>query len=318
MDDYYGFAAFFTQIGRKAAEDPREQVVYNRASGEVNHPVTKTPRKPKFLGAEAPEIQSGTDRREIAARWLASPENPYFARNLANIVWDHFMGVGVIEPVDDVRITNPPSNPQLLDALAKKLTDTNYDFKGLVRDICNSAAYQRSTRPNDSNRGDLRNFASAQVRRLRAEILLDSIAAVTNTPNKFKGLPLGARAVQIADGSTSNYFLTAFGRAERTTVCSCEVKVDPNLSQALHLINGDAAHNRIAQGKVIPTLIAKEKNDQQIIEHLYLACFSRKPSPKELVAIQGAISQAPAEQRQAVLEDTFWALLNAKEFIFNH
>ena len=149
QDDYYSFASFFSQIGRKRAADPRESIIYNRKSGEINHPIHNKPLPPKFLGGEAPEIKRGSDRRAVMADWLASPENPFFARNLANIVWAHFFGKGIIEPVDDVRVSNPPSNPQLLDELAKRFTDYNYDFKKLVRDVCNSRTYQLSApRPN--------------------------------------------------------------------------------------------------------------------------------------------------------------------------
>jgi len=224
----------------------------------VNHPVTGKPIPPKFLGGEAPEVKE-RDRRVLLAKWLASPDNPYFARNLANIVWAHFLGRGIIDPVDDVRISNPPSNPELLDALAAHFTDYKYDFKRLVKDICTSRTYQLATHTNPSNEGDTRNFAHAMVRRIRAEVLLDCINEVTETKEKFKGLPLGARAVQIADGGTSNYFLTTFGRATRETVCSCEVKMEPNLSQALHLLNGSTVQQKVSQGGIVKRMLDEKK-----------------------------------------------------------
>jgi hypothetical protein len=317
MDDYYAFNAFFTQIGRKNTDDPNEVIIYNRKSGDSKHFLTKAVMKPKFLGGDVPEIKSGEDRREVLAKWLASPENPYFARNIANIIWAHFTGVGVVEPVDDVRISNPPSNPALLSALGEKLTGYNYDFRKLVRDICTSMTYQRSTKVNETNAGDKRNFSHAMVRRVRAEVLLDSISQITETPNKFQGLPLGARAVQIADGAISNYFLTTFGRAKRESVCSCEVKMEPTLSQALHLMNGDAVNDRIQQGNVVEKLVAAKKPDREIVEELYLRVFGRMPKDKEWAAVQAALTDGAA-QRQEVLEDLFWALLNSKEFYFNH
>ncbi|HEX4613356.1 MAG TPA: DUF1549 and DUF1553 domain-containing protein, partial [Urbifossiella sp.] len=219
MDDYYGFASFFSQIGRKPGDDPRELIVFNGGGGEVNHPVHRRPMPPKFLGGAVPDV-AGKDRRVVLANWLASPENPYFARNLANIVWGHFFGRGIIDEVDDVRISNPPANPELLDELAKKFTEYKYDFKRLVRDICLSRAYQRDTRPTPTNEGDTRNFARGPIRRIRAETMLDILSQVTETKNKFPGLPLGSRAVQIADGQVSTYFLTTFGRPMRETVCS--------------------------------------------------------------------------------------------------
>ena len=273
--------------------------------------------KPKFLGAEEPDLKPGDDRRKVLAEWLASPRNPYFARNLANIVWAHFFGVGIVDPVDDVRISNPPSNPELLDELAKRLTEYNYDFRRIVRDIVLSAAYQRSSQPNETNAGDRLNFARSQVRRVRAEVLLDAISQITETPNKFQGLPLGARAVQIADGAVSNYFLTTFGRAKRESVASSEVKTDPSLSQALHLMNGDALNERIRRGKVVETLIAAGKKDPEIVEELFMRVFGRRPLPAEAAAVIKSVAAEP-ESRQAVLEDAFWALMNSKEFYFNH
>ena len=319
MDDYYGFAAFFSQIGRKRAEDPREMIIYNRNSGDMKHPVGGRVMAPKFLGAKVPEIKRGTDRRKVLAEWLASPENPFFSRNLANIIWSHFLGVGIIDPVDDVRISNPASNPELLDALATKFTEYNYDFKRLVRDICLSRTYQLETKTNESNKGDTLNFAHATIRRMRAEVLLDALSQVTETKNKFRGLPLGARAVQIADGNTSTYFLKTFGRAERLSVCSCEVKVEPNLGQALHLLNGDATGNRLKQGNVVGKMLQAKKTPGQVIEDLYIRTLSRKPTATEKSQLlsEVAAEKEPAKQ-QEILEDIFWALMNTKEFMFNH
>ncbi|CAN5854028.1 DUF1549 domain-containing protein [soil metagenome] len=318
LNDYYGFMAFFTQIGRKQTDDPAETIIFNSKGGDSKHPVTNAVMKPKFLGGAEPEMQKGEDRRAVMAKWLASPENPYFARNLANITWSHFFGVGVIDPVDDVRVSNPSSNPELLDMLGKKLTEYNYDFKRLVKDICSSMAYQRDTQVNETNGNDKRNFAHATVRRVRAEVLADAVSAVTNQPTKYQGLPLGSHAVQIADGKSSNFFLTTFGRASRETVCSNEVKLEPTLSQALHLMNGEAAHENIKRGRVVEDLIKKEKKtDQEIISELFLRCFSREPDATELDIITKKIAES-SDGRQAVLEDLFWALLNAKEFYFNH
>jgi hypothetical protein len=317
MDDYYGFAAFFSQVGRKAGEDPRERIIFDRGTGDVKHPVGGRIMAPKFLGGEIADVKT-QDRRKVLADWLASPENPYFARNLANIVWAHFMGRGIIDPVDDGRVSNPPSNPELLDALAKKFTEYKYDFQKLVRDICRSRIYQLSTQSNATNENDTRNFAKGPIRRIRAEVLLDVISELTETPNKFRGLPLGARAVQIADGKTSNYFLTTFGRASRETVCSCEVKMDPNLSQALHLLNGDTVNQRIVQGGVVKKLLAAGKTPEQIAEDLFIRCLTRKPTTQELSKIFGVAKPEDKAKNAQDLEDVFWALLNANEFIFNH
>ncbi len=314
MDDYYGFAAFFSQIGRKRGEDPRETIIFNSNRGEVQHLVDKRAMKPKFLGGEEPETK-GKDRREVMAKWLASSENPYFAKNLSNIVWAHFFGQGIINDVDDVRVSNPAVNPELLDELGKRFGEYNFDFKKLVRDICVSRTYQLSTKTNETNEADSKNFSHAKLRRLRSEVLLDTISQVTETKNKFRGLPVGARAVQIADGNTSTYFLTAFGRAARETVCSCEVKMEPNLSQALHLLNGQTLQSKISAGALIARRLKDKKTPDQIIDELYIRCFTRKPNAdekKKLMDVVGA-----SENKQQMLEDVFWALLNSREFLFN-
>ncbi|MGE3315312.1 MAG: DUF1549 domain-containing protein [Planctomycetaceae bacterium] len=315
MDDYFSFAAFFSQIGRKPGEDPRELIVFNSGGGEVSNPVTGKVMQPKFLGGAVPELK-GRDRREVLAGWLASSENPYFARNLANIVWTHFFGKGLTNPVDDVRVSNPPVNPELLDDLASHITNYKYDFKKIVRDICTSRTYQLATKTNASNASDDRNFAHATLRRVRSEIMLDCISQATDTKNKFQGLPVGARAVQIADGNTSTYFLQAFGRATRATVCSCEVKVEPNLSQALHMLNGETVNQKIQEGKLIERRLAEKKTPPQIFEELYIRMLTRKPTEKEVAALNAALAGQP--DHKLVLEDIFWALLNSREFLFNH
>jgi len=315
MDDYYSFAAFFAQIGRKTGEDNRETIIFNQGGGGVRHPVGNRDMPPKFLGGATPDV-NGKDRREVLAVWLASPENPYFAKNLANMVWAHFLGKGIVDPVDDVRISNPPSNPELLEELGRRFQESNYDFRKLVRDICNSQTYQRTVETNDSNREDERNFSHAYVRRIRAEVLLDVISQVTDTQNKFRGLPPGASATEIVDGRTSTYFLTTFGRATRESVCSCEVQLEPNLSQALHLLNGDTVNQKIRRGGLVRDLLKEGRTRDQIIEEIYLRTLSRPPLPEE--SAQLATFFADGQKEEDVLEDIFWSVLNSKEFVFNH
>jgi hypothetical protein len=315
MNDYYGFAAFFCQTGTKNAEDYREKIIYDRRSGDVKHPVTGQVMTPTFLGGDQADTK-GRDRREVMAEWLTSPENPYFSTSIANRVWAHFMGVGIVDPVDDIRVSNPATNPELFQALGDKLAEYKFDFRALVRDICNSQAYQRSATPNDSNRSDTRNYAYATVRRIPAEMLLDCVGQVTNTKEKFRGLPLGARAVQIADGGTSTYFLDAFGRAPRDTVCDCEASTDPSLSQALHLLNGSATSGKISQGKVIDELLKDDATPQQALDRLFVRCLSRYPTEAERAELLASIDQAPSAKEG--LEDVFWAILNSREFVFNH
>jgi hypothetical protein len=315
MDDYYSFAAFFAQIGRKEGQDYRETIIFNRGDGEMKHPLTGQVMQPKFLGGSQADTK-GKDRRVVLAEWLASPANPYFATSIANRIWAHFFGIGIVEPVDDIRVSNPPSNPELFHALGQKLTDYKYNFKQLVRDICLSQTYQRASEGNPSNAGDEKNFARSLIRRIPAESLLDCLSQATETKEKFQGLPLGARAVQIADGKVGNYFLTTFGRSPRATVCECEATTDPTLSQALHLMNGDTVERKTRQGKVIEAMLEAKVSPAEIIEQLYLRCLSRKPTAEES---QKLLALVPAEgDIKPALLDAYWALLNSREFIFNH
>jgi hypothetical protein len=316
QDDYYSFAAFFSQIGRKQGEDYRETIVFNSGGGNVNHPVGGRVMEPVFLGAGKPDV-AGKDRRQVLADWLASPQNPYFAENFTNRVWQHFFGIGITEPVDDVRVSNPPSNEPLLKELAKRFTESNYDMRKLIREICQSEAYQRSTESNPTNELDERNFARQQLRRIKAESMLDVLSQVTTTKDKFPRLPLGSRAVQIADGATSTYFLTTFGRATRETACSCEVKMEPTLSQALHLLNGEATNAKIQQGNLVNVWLKENLTPPQIIEKMYVRALSRKPTPEEIAALTPLIP-ADGKNLKQPLDDIFWALLNSREFVFNH
>jgi hypothetical protein len=271
---------------------------------------------PKFLGGEAPTIPAGKDRREVLAQWLTSPENPFFATSIANRVWAHFFGAGIIEPVDDIRVSNPPSNPELFQSLGAKLIEYKYDFKNLVRDICNSDTYQRSSERNESNAADERNFAHANARRIPAEQLLDCIGQATAAPDKFQGLPLGARAVQIADGTNRNYFLTTFGRAPRDTVCACEAKTEPTLSQALHMLNGNTIQGKVQQGSFIKKQLEAKRQPGDVIETIYARCLSRLPTADESGRLLEVVKESPTPQQG--LEDVFWAVLNSREFLFNH
>ncbi|MCM8542420.1 MAG: DUF1549 and DUF1553 domain-containing protein [Lentisphaeraceae bacterium] len=313
MNDYYSFSAFFSQFRTKNDEDRRAQIVYDSRRGDIKHPITKKNMEPVFLGGGEADVK-GKDRRRVFAEWLVSKENPYFASSLANRVWDQFFGRGITHPVDDARLSNPASNQELQDELAKRLTDYNYDFRKLIRDICTSRTYQLESKPNESNKMDEKNFSHASMRRIRAEILLDSITQVTETKDKFKSLPLGSRAVEIADGKTSSFFLTTFGRATRETVCSCEVKMEPNLSQALHLMNGDTVMNKIKSGKFVDTLLKEKKSPDEIIRRLYVRCYSREVKDEELAKLVPIVNDS--KDKRETLEDIFWALLNSKEFIF--
>lgn len=316
MDDYYGFTSFVSRVGYKQAKDPREITVYDAGEGSLEHPVPGREVRPKFLGGDFPQIQPGTDYRQVLADWITSPENTAFSQNLANLLWEQFLGVGIITPVDDVRVSNPPSNPDLLRLLGEKLVAYEFDVRKLARDILNSKAYQLSTQANEWNVWDQRDFSHAQIRRVRAEVLLDCISQVTRTTDRLSGLPLGGRAIEIPDGPSNNYFLETFGRSDRATACSCEVSTAPTLSQALHLLNGETTSGKIEEGGVIDRLIGEGKSPAEIAEMIYESCYSRKPTTIEMAKMSDVFG-ASKDVRQELV-DMFWAVLNSNEFIFNH
>lgn len=316
MDDYYGFANFFCQVGYKVAKDPREVLVYNTGEGSLKHPVGERDVAPKFLGGEAPQLSKGDDYRIALATWLTSKNNKAFSNHLSNVIWAHFMGVGIVEPVDDVRISNPPSNPALLDKLGEKLAEYDFDIKPLIRDICLSSTYQLATTSNPSNQWDQRHFSKARVRRMFAEVLLDCVNEVTDTQDRFPGLLPGARAIHVADARTTHYFLNTFGRATRNTPCSCEVQTNPTLSQALHLLNGENTTGKILEGQFIDKMLSSGQTPESIIQAIYIRCYSREPSTEEKAKLIDRVSQAADKQSELV--DIFWAVLNSNEFIFNH
>ena len=316
MDDYYGFASFFSQVGYKQARDPREIMIFNAGTGSLKHPVADRTVVPAYLGAGKAEIPAGADYRAVLSDWLASDANPAFARNLGNVVWAHFFGIGIVEPVDDMRVSNPPSNPQLLQYLGQKLAADGYDIRPLIREICLSRTYQLTASRNESNRLDERHFSHSKVRRMRAEVLLDCLNQVTESQEEFRGLPRGSRAVQIADGQTPNYFLTTFGRASRETACSCEVRTSPTLSQALHLLNGESTGGKISSGGVVERLLQELQDPLLVVGNLYERCLCRQPTSREIEAVKDRLADG-RDVREA-LNDLFWALLNSNEFLFNH
>lgn len=316
MDDYYEFASFFSQVGYKQGEDPRELTIYDLAQGEIAHPLGKKNLKPRFLGTKLPAAIDGKDYREVLAEWLTAPDNKQFARNIANIVWSHFMGVGIIEPVDDVRISNPATNLELLDYLAERLVQERFELKPIIREICNSRTYQTATRRNESNRLDEKEFSHQKIRRLRAEVLLDCICQVTETTERLPGLPKGSRAVQVADGQAAHYFLTTFGRSNRSSPCTCETKTAPTLSQALHLLNSETTGGKIRDGGLISNWLRTGLQPVEVAQRITIRCLSREPTDEERKQLETTI--ASGVEPESALEDFFWAVLNSNEFIFNH
>lgn len=324
MDDYYGWVSFFTGIQRKLGVEPREFYVFNdRTAAPAKHLIDERPMLPTVLGGNA-SVPAGEDPRKALAAWLTAPDNDLFSRNLSNRIWAHFMGRGLVEPVDDMRVSNPPTNGPLLEALAKRLGDSGFDLRAFVRDICTSRTYQLSARPNATNADDTRQFSRSQLRRLRADVLLDAVVRATDGSRGFVYFPEGTRAIQqyprtpgdTTRAMTGDPFFETFGRAGRASVCACDTKVEPTLSQALHLIAGDTVQSQIGAGKVIENLLKAETAPEVIIEELYLRALSRQPQPDELSAMLGLVG-SEVKNRKAY-QDIFWGLLNSTEFLFNH
>lgn len=319
QDDYAGFVAFFSEVRSKRAEDPEERTIHDRRGAGFRHPTTNEVVAPRFLGGDAPDLGRRL-RRDVLAEWLTAPENPWFARNVANRVWAAYMGRGVVEPVDDVRITNPPSSEPLLAALGSRLAGSGFDLRDLAREIVLSRAYQRTSDarlPDGDAIGDWdrSNFAAFQVRRLRAETLSDSIAAVTGVAEDLPRLAPGVRATELGDGADASYFLRVFGRAPRETSCACEASDAPSLSQALHLVNGATVHAKVVGGAVVKDLIERGLDDGAAIDALYMRALCRAPEGPERDALLEVLGDA-GDDRRAALEDVFWALLTSNEFLF--
>ncbi|MCB9868431.1 MAG: DUF1549 domain-containing protein [Planctomycetes bacterium] len=315
MDDYYGFAAFFARVGRKRGEHPYESIVFPRTSGEVRNQRSNLVAAPKLLGGAEPKLGREDDRRAALASWLTGKDNPWFKTTIANRLWARMFGRGLVDPVDDVRVSNPPSHPELYRLLGDKLAASGFDVRQIIRDICRSHTYQQRPGGGQTPSGS---FAEAGVRRLTAEQLLDAVSKVTGVAERYRNLPSGANATQVEDGNPRNRFLDVFGRPRRTSACTCDRRSEPTLSQALHLINGETIARRVRDrnGRLHRLLRAK-KPTAAILEELFLAAYARPPSPSEVHRLQQVVDKDP-KQRVAALEDVFWALLNSKEFLFNH
>ena len=332
QNQYYEFGAFFAQVAFKrgtlgrdtlirgtetyASEQVSEDIVYqNYNGGEVKHPKTAQVVAPRVPYGAAPEAAAGADRRVAFADWLTSKENPYFAKSTVNRFWSYFFGRGIIDPVDDIRAGNPPSNAALLDALTAEFVSHGHDLRGLLRTICQSRTYQLSILPNRWNEDDLVNFSHAVPRRLSAEQMLDAVAVATGYRPRFKDMPAGLRAVEVADGMVGgNDFLALFGRPKRQSACECERSSNVTLSHALNLINGptlgecvSSPENRLTQ------LVTSEPDNRKVIEEVYLSCLNRPPTERELKDIQLGEGDTRLENTQ----DLTWALLNSPAFLFN-
>lgn len=317
--DYYGFAAFFSRVGNKRSQEfgtfDSETVVMVRSNGDVRHPKTGQVMPPTPLDGQPTD--DPLDRRLPLASWLTSPENDLFARNIVNRYFGYLMGRGLVEPIDDMRATNPPTNVELMTALSQDFRSSGFDLKHLLRNIMTSRLYQLESQPTPENASDTRFYSHFPVKRIAAEPLLDAIDYATSSQTKFPNLPLGTKAIELPDSNYPNPFLVTFGKPKRTSVCECDRVRDESLAQALHTLNGDLVAGKIADPKGrIATLVTAKKPHEEIVNELYLATLSRRPTAVEMDLSKQflAESSSPTECYQ----DLLWALMNSKQFLFVH
>jgi hypothetical protein len=323
-DQYYGMANLFSRVRAKGwGGDFRGgdglRVVYADAHGELVQPSQGKPQPPRPLDGAPLAFEDPTDRRLALATWLTSADNPYFARAIANRVWAHYVGVGLVEKVDDLRTSNPASNEELLTACAQQLVENGYDLKQLMRAIMRSATYQRASQPLAENAVDSQYYSHYYARRLKGEVILDALSHVTDVPTEFKDVPKGTRALQLADSSVASYFLDTFGRPERKITCDCERSDEPSMPQVLHLYNGGTLNQKLESpdGRIARSLGAGKTN-AQLADELYLTALARRPTEKERQEVVAVLDGAPENERRAALEDLYWSVLTSREFLFQH
>ena len=317
QEDYTALAGFFTGVKLKKLPNGTEAIV-SLGGKDLPHPRTAEPVAARALGAAAIDVSEFSDRRVALADWLTQPDNDYFAKAIANRIWAHYLGRGLVEPIDDIRETNPATNEPLMTALSQHMVDVKFDMRAFTRTLLKSRVYQLSSTSNDSNRDDRQNFSHAAYKTIPAEALLDAISQTTGVAEKFNGWPDGYRAIQIWDNRMPSYFFRIFGRPVRATVCECERSGEPSISQALHLLNSPEIMGKIQHRNGTARRLANSKlTDDAIIDELYLTTLSRFPNEEERGLMREAFAGAEAS-RQAAVEDVLWALLNTKEFIFNH
>ncbi|MBM3814405.1 MAG: DUF1553 domain-containing protein [Acidimicrobiia bacterium] len=325
---YYQFANLFSRVGQKNGDRAGETVIYAKAAGDINHPRLLRPLAPTPLDGKSMPLDAAADRRMHFAEWLTSPDNEYFARNIVNRVWGSIMGRGLVDPIDDVRATNPASNEELFDAVVKDFVRGGFDIKRLIRTIMNSATYQLSSEANATNQADNIFYSKYIVKRLPAEVILDAMSHVTGVPTAFSGYPAGTRAMQLPDVRVQSRFLSVFGRPERIICDAGERSQDPSISQALHVINGDTLNKKLSAADGYVALFQRlGLSDSRVLEHLMLSAYGRYPAEEERkqmldalnkARVSGTTSEAAKEARRQAMEDMVWAMLTSKEFLFNH
>lgn len=319
QQDYYGFAAFFSRMQRKpGVQFGEERIVHARGMPTATNPKTQKAVAPAGLGAAPAAVSNDDDPRQKLVDWMTAADNKFFAPALVNRYWKHFFSRGLVDPEDDMRVTNPATNQELLDALAKHFIDNKFDLKMLVRTICTSQVYQLASTPNDFNANDKQNYSRYYPKRLPAEVLLDAIDSVTESKTGFGGVPQSVRAVQLPDSGFNSYFLTVFGRPESTSACECERSSEANLAQSLHLLNSSEVQGKLSAASGRAALLAADKarSPQEKIRDIYLRVYSREPLADEAAVALAHLTKAKDEK--LAFEDILWALVNTKEFLFNH
>ena len=317
-DQYYGMANIFARVRTKSVAGQTGLVVFAGSEGDLIQPLTGKPQLPRPLDGAAMPMDSNLDRRQPLADWLVSPKNLYFSRSIVNRVWANYLGKGLVENIDDMRETNPPSNEKLMAALTGYLVEQKFDLKALMREILQSQTYQRSSQPVPGNATDTRFYSRYYPKRLMAEVLLDALSQATGAPTKLGGYPLGWRAMQLPDSNVASYFLQSFGRPERLLTCECERTTEPSMAQVLHIANGDTLNNKLkAKKNRIDKLLAAKTPDDTIVEEAYLAGLCRLPTDAEKKQILDVLSATPTASKREALEDLFWGVLSSKEFLFN-
>lgn len=314
--DYIAFAGFFTGVDRRATPTGGQKIV-EIAGSDLPHPRSGEIVPTAGLGVAAADFRLSTNRRAVLAQWVTGPDNPYLARSLVNRLWAHYMGRGLVEPIDDFRATNPASNEPLLDALAQHLIDQQFDVRAFTSTLLRSNVYQLSSHVEGANSTDMQNHSHASWKPLPAEVLLDAISQATGVPEQFNGWPVGYRAIQIWDNRLPSDFLEVFGRPVRQSVCACERGSDPTIAQALHLMNSTRTDAKITSrdGRAA-SLAASSQSPEQIVDELFLTTLTRFPSIEERTRVVQTFTDSA--NRQEAIEDVLWMLLNTKEFVFNH
>jgi hypothetical protein len=318
QDDYYGLAGFFTRMGRKILKEPGYYYAARRVTDGLNNPRTGKAVSPKLLGGPELAVKPGEDPRQKLVDWMSEPSNPFFAPTIVNRMWAHFMGRGLVEPIDDMRVTNPPSNPELLQAMSRDLIEHKFDLKGLIRAIVNSRTYQLSSTPNRYNAPDRQNYARHYPKRLMAEVFLDAVDQVTGVKTSWSGVSAQARAINLPHEEFPSYFLDVFGRPKQlSSPCECARESGANLSQVLHLVNSSELDNKIADGNGRAAALAKSDRPlKEKIEELYLWAFCRLPDADELKKASDFVSGE--KEQKAAFEELIWTFINCREFQFNH